>query len=303
MTKKESMGNPDDTAKFKKCFIITPIGTAGSETFIKMEGLINSIIEPVLNEFSYTALPAHFITSPGSINKQIIANIVECDIVIANLTNLNPNVMYELAVRHAFGKPVITMAEESTKLPFDIIDQRSIFYIDSYAGVESARAQLRAQIQSIIKDNDNTYLSNPIYDALSRVAEIKNVPQEDQGSLSLILSRLDQLERSRNNNFSEIQNTTPPALQGRFGVSSIEDIPNYNSRILEIDGVLHKKIMPLLQQFLYSRNVRSRALFFNSDHLILNIYIPKDIGEQELSDILSEYQSTGGYPFSSWTLK
>lgn len=68
--------------------------------------------------------------STGSINKLIIEKIVNCELVIANLTSVNPNVMYELGIRHSFEKRVITVTEHGTKLPFDIIDQRTLFYSD-----------------------------------------------------------------------------------------------------------------------------------------------------------------------------
>lgn len=90
--------------ELKECFVITPIGSPESEIFKKTEGLINSALRPVLKDHGFIPLPAHHIDSTGSINKQIIEKIVNSDLVIANLTGVNPNVMYELAIKAFFWK-------------------------------------------------------------------------------------------------------------------------------------------------------------------------------------------------------
>jgi hypothetical protein len=186
--------NSDEMTELKECFIITPIGSPDSEIFKKTEGLINSVLRPVLNEHGFEPLPAHQIDSTGSINKQIIEKIVNCELVIANLTSVNPNVMYELAIRHSFGKRVITVAEHGTKLPFDIIDQRTIFYSDSMHGVDKFKPELSKAIKKCIEENEELQnISNPIYDAVKQIAEIKSLPEKDRDALEIILQKINNL--------------------------------------------------------------------------------------------------------------
>lgn len=112
----------------KKCFIITPIGDEGSETFRMAKGVIESVIKPVLERNGFEDIkPAYEILESGMIGNQIVDRIVNDDLVIANLTGNNPNVMYELAIRHAAAKPIIHICETGTKLLFDIKDNRTIF--------------------------------------------------------------------------------------------------------------------------------------------------------------------------------
>ena len=86
------MSKNDDT---KKCFYITPIGEKSSVQYSKLEGLKENVLKPVLKSIGYELEVAHTIDSPGSINDQIFERIVNSELVIVNLTGLNPNVMYE----------------------------------------------------------------------------------------------------------------------------------------------------------------------------------------------------------------
>jgi len=175
------------------CFIITPIGSPDSETFKKTRGLISSVIDPVLEEFDFEAVPAYNIANSGSINRQILKCILNDRLVIANLSGLNPNVMYELAVRHAVRLPIIIMAEHGTNLPFDITDQRTIFYHDSLLGSEEAKPRLREAIRIALKDGT---VDNPIYQVVEEGTIIKAVQGKDQSFNEYLIRRLDQLENN-----------------------------------------------------------------------------------------------------------
>ena len=92
----------------KTCFIITPIGSSESSIFRHINGVIKNVIRPILLENEFADIKAaHEISEPGSINTQLINRIVHDDLVIANLTGNNPNVMYELCLRHVVAKPII----------------------------------------------------------------------------------------------------------------------------------------------------------------------------------------------------
>lgn len=173
----------------KKCFVITPIGTSESDVRRAAQGLLDAAIKPVLREKGYNVYVAHEISSPGSITKQVLQHLLEDELVLANLTGLNPNVMYELAVRHAKRLPVVSLAEDGTELPFDISDERTLFYRNDMSGVEALKPKLELAVDAAAKE---IHPDNPIYRA-SRSKLIRE-STDTKDTDRYILDRLDSME-------------------------------------------------------------------------------------------------------------
>lgn len=176
----------DDTPK--TCFVITPIGSEESTIRRAAQGVIDAVIKPVMGRLGYNVLVAHEIATSGSITSQVIRLALEADIVIANLTGLNPNVMYELAIRHAKRKPVVTIVEDGTTLPFDLTEERTIFYTDDMLGVTNLVPRLERAVRAAEGDNDP---DNPVYRTVE-LSIMKEVAKDDLQKL--IVERLGNLE-------------------------------------------------------------------------------------------------------------
>lgn len=172
----------------KTCFVVTPIGTAESRERRATEGLLSSVIRPALDPLGFRVEAAHEIAEPGSITSQIIERLLDWDLVIANLTGLNANVMYEVGVRHSVGKPIIVIAEEGTDLPFDVQDERTVFYVNDMRGVDELRGKLPRIVQGALQQE---YQTNPVY----RVAKTKVMREitPDSDAQQFIIDRLEDL--------------------------------------------------------------------------------------------------------------
>ena len=190
-----SMANKD------KCFIITPIGDDTDPIRRHIEGIIDAALRPALED-KYDLVVAHRISELGSITKQIITEIYSAKLVVANLTNRNPNVMYELALRHSLGKPVIMIAEKGTPLPSDIVMERTIFYQNDARGVIELRESIAAAEKEIDYDKTESPIYNVLHDVLKdrqiiEFSESQSISQEDDGNatvLKYILQKLTNLE-------------------------------------------------------------------------------------------------------------
>lgn len=134
----------------KECFVVCPIGTAGSETRKRTDQVYRHVICATLEPMGYSMTRGDSIEQSGQITSQIINKLLSVDLVVADLTDQNANVFYELAVRHAVRKPFIQMMTEGQKLPFDIQSLRTIFFnhtdLDS---VYEAKKQLAAMVNSL----------------------------------------------------------------------------------------------------------------------------------------------------------
>ncbi len=164
----------DDNVPYDKiCFYITPIGEEGSEQRKHSDMLLECVVAPVLEEFGMKPVRADQIDKPGIITNQILDYITKSKMVIADLSFHNPNVFYELAVRHMRGLPAIHLSRSSDNIPFDIGNFRTIILdmTDLYTFVpqlEIYKSQISSQLRSLIEANGEA--DNPISAYLNKEA-------------------------------------------------------------------------------------------------------------------------------------
>lgn len=252
----------------KRCFLITPIGATDSDTRRATNGLINAAIRPICEELDLEFFVAHEISSPGSITTQVIQHLIDDELVIANLSELNPNVMYELAVRHAKRLPVVILAKEGTALPFDVSDQRTIFFRNDMAGSEELKPMLLGAINASLAD---VLPDNPIYRAVKHIAIQESATESDinkylaekvesiESAISALSTKLDPKVVSSKSVRTGLKRSYSLKVNG-----SSESNSDFVSKINEIDGV----------------TTVQKSLFNNDDHCEFKVRSTRPIAKK-----------------------
>lgn len=112
----------------RACFYITPIGDDDSEQRRHADLVLGQIVEPAIEALGLdlTVVRADQLTQPGMISQQILQHLLGARLVVSDLSFHNPNVFYELAIRHATGRPTVLLTRTADKIPFDIADLRVV---------------------------------------------------------------------------------------------------------------------------------------------------------------------------------
>jgi hypothetical protein len=144
------VSEPDEqtTTSALTCFVIGPIGSRlaeiGSterETYEDALRVMAEVVEPACAHHGLAPVRADTLARPGEITEQIFRRLRDDDVVIADVTGANANVMYELGLRHTRDKLTIQIGEYG-RLPFDVNTIRTILFSRSRIGLVDARDEL-----------------------------------------------------------------------------------------------------------------------------------------------------------------
>lgn len=226
MTKKEASingaekaTNKSNDSEKKKCFFVTPIGKSGSPESKKMKALVSNVLDPVCEENGYKVIVSSTIDQVGSIPSQIITELVESELVIVDLTNLNPNVMYELGVRHSFNRPCIVICQNDTSLPFDVAAERTIFFDDSIEGSGNLKTELQKKIDATVGGE----MDSPIARAINRNAVVEMASNNKDDKMSVLIDIVSELQ-------TEVQDLSYKRKYDN--VDSINSMPNVGDEVM-----------------------------------------------------------------------
>jgi hypothetical protein len=147
------------------CFYISPIGEEDSEERQHSDLFLNHLVEPALSEFRLRVIRADSIGQSGMITSQILEHILKARLVIADLSFQNPNVFYELALRHACKLPIVQIIRKSEQIPFDV-DQVRTVQIDNggiytlVPRLETYRSEIATHVRQALSNAES--VTNPL---------------------------------------------------------------------------------------------------------------------------------------------
>lgn len=119
-----------------------------------LTAIYNTLVKPTVEDpkLGLVCRRADDIKSNRGIIQDIWKSICEARLVIADLSRLNPNVMYELGIAHTVGKETILIYQkgEDLKFPFDLSHIRRIEYTNDALGGKRLVDELRATLESVL---------------------------------------------------------------------------------------------------------------------------------------------------------
>ena len=133
--------------KHKLCFVLMPF----KANFFR---LYNNHVKPVLERNGFEVMKADDIYTPTAIHEDIKKYIKSASLVLADVTNKNPNVLYELGLAHALGKDTMIITQNEEDIPSDFKHLRYFKYDDDEKGWKALRVRLNKVAHSIKKANN-----------------------------------------------------------------------------------------------------------------------------------------------------
>lgn len=150
--------------------------------------MYEQIFVPAIKEAGYDAFRVDEDNMCTQIVEKIFKAIQECPMALCDLSNRNPNVLYELGIRQAYDKPVVLVQDDKTERIFDISGINTISYNSSrlYEEVLDARGKITEAILTM-KEGRHTSIIK-VLKAQAASADSEDIPRDDR--IEILLSGL-----------------------------------------------------------------------------------------------------------------
>lgn len=173
----------EKTYPYGRCFVMMPISNQGDYPEGHFDKVYGQIFKPAIEEAGYEPYRVdEDIISDPIINK-IFDALRNCEMALCDLSNRNPNVLYELGVRQAYNKPVVLVCDDITERIFDVSGISTVSYKSDrlFENVLEARQKITA---SIISTRDGNEAS------LIQTLKITSAEYDDKDSESLDVTQI-----------------------------------------------------------------------------------------------------------------
>jgi hypothetical protein len=157
-------------AKEKECFVIMPFSDDENPHDNRWDDLFDNNIKPAVEGAGLGYRCRRSLNPHGNFMKDIMNHLASAEITIAVLTELRPNVMYELGVRNALKRKTIMLAQKGSVVPSDLSAFIALFYsIDTQQGRVALANTIRKRLSQL--DAEEPESDNPVSDFLWQRAQ------------------------------------------------------------------------------------------------------------------------------------
>ena len=124
-------------------FVIMPFA-------VSAKPLYTDHIAPTVKRAGLTVARADDLFTSNSVMQDVWSGIYHCRAVIADCTDRNPNVFYELGIAHTIGKPTILLTRDKGDIPADIRHWKYILYDFTPRGMKEFETMLSETLDSVV---------------------------------------------------------------------------------------------------------------------------------------------------------
>jgi hypothetical protein len=125
------------------CFVLMPF----DPTFLR---LYEDHIKPSLTKMGFRVMKANDIFTSTEIIEDIWGFINKARLIVADVTNKNPNVFYELGMAQTVGKDLIILTQNKEDVPFDLRHLRYFAYVDNAEGWQTLKGNLEKAVHGTL---------------------------------------------------------------------------------------------------------------------------------------------------------
>lgn len=229
----------------KKCFFVSPIGAENSETRKRADTVYKYIIEPVCKECGFEPIRADKINEADTITQTIIGHLNNDEIVIADITEHNPNVFYEMGYRACTKKAMINLKDKKENIPFDIAAIRAFEYnlqdlysvdeikaritktIESFNFAENDNSETTAEANDNLNGSDNLKILPLLYDIQDRIEQLrKDITNKDTDTIQAIVKASQSAQPADDLNTTIMKILLPELLKNPNSLNNLMEFAN-----------------------------------------------------------------------------
>ncbi len=159
-TKSEKRKSPSKTKAERKCFVIMPFSP--TKSCKDWDNVYDNFISPAVNGARRGYKCERSKIRGGAFISDILTNLNASRVVLADLTDMNPNVLYELGVRHTLKNRTILISQSLDYLPSDLTAYGVILYEPTIDGLPDFKIAIRDRLKDI--NNEPERSDNPVAD-------------------------------------------------------------------------------------------------------------------------------------------
>jgi len=163
----------------RSCFVILPRkeNASSNEEYETIIEVYEDYVKPIVEENGLDCISINELIKPGHIVTEIAEKLEKSFLVIVEMTGQDPNVFYELGVRHALSNRTILICQNESDIPVDLFNYRTLTYRFTPSGAKKLGTKLQKIIEDILEAPDIN--DSPILKDLSGISK-KEIAEEDE---------------------------------------------------------------------------------------------------------------------------